>query len=498
MICAMQNLRQHITTQARVWLPWLFTIIPLMIGLSSLTGHEFARPFLLFPSLLALSLVLIPLVKRPTTRLPALPLLGMGMYLCVILASTLLLYPQIISPAFINAFVMLVLPGALICAGWLHPELLRTNTKLLILALSLTELAIVGQIWVSYYTGLGEVMQLDDGIRRAYGSGGDAFTVVIVFFVFLNAARKNYLRMMAAITALFMSAAKMGIVLSVLGMLLLLFFLASRKHKALALAMLGIAIMAGIALTSQTTRSYTDPLFLLTSNNNLAKNPPIEHVVKTPQSNPLPANHLAPPPSHLHTGQPHPPDLPITRREQRSLLKHMLIGLRGTGTGRLISIGAAWQMFSTHPLLGVGYGQANDPTVFREAVNADVLGLKDALQIPQSRLDAEKLVGNQTALVAAEHGLAGLIPFGLFCLTSCLMAFIILHRIRKIKGDSLSDFQSLALSSAIWVLLLVIGNQTAPWLLSASAMTIWLAFALGLCAAALQPELSEHDTAKTA
>lgn len=447
-------------------MPWLFASVAAALAGISLLGYETGRPYLLFPTLLACLLACLPsCLTWLRTRRADLPLWVIAtalIYIGTIIGTTYAVHAELLTPAFRNAMIMLALPLGLVLAGRMVPDLLQPRA--LLLGILVLEVALVGQVFYSYYTGWGEVINSRDGIRRAFGAAGDSFTVLLVFTALLAFIRGKWLRFAFSLTAILMSSGKMALVILIIGMLASLPLQhASRITYVRTVFALLAALALGFTLTSQTVRQLL--------------------VIK---------------PAHaavLYTAKPGGPAKPLARQEiaapaptpdstqyHTTLITHMVRGSAATGLGRIVTIGAAVHIFLNHPVTGIGYGQSGRPENFQPAAKADYFGLVEHYKMHPTRLEAESFIGNQFALVAAEQGLLGLVPFMVFAVLAALLAFRVWRQLCMQKAG-MDDTIALVATAAIWSFCIIVLNQTAAWLLSGAAMTIWLALCLGLCAA---------------
>ncbi len=460
-------------------MPWLFAVPVMALAAGALTTPEFSRLWLLLPSLLVVTLAALPLVQKHKPDLPLYTLAAALLFITALTANTALNHTELLTPEFRNAVIMLVLPFGLLLAGLLAPRALLQNTKPLLLALLVLEVLLVGQIWYSYITGWGEVYDGRDGIRRAYGAAGDGYTVVLVFITLLNFVRLKALRFAFAFTAMLMCGGKMGLVLLIIGMVLSLptLQLSHSRIKKLSFTVL-LGLILGFGVTSAHVRAIIMPAQLAYITSTTAPTPEVAAYLSTlPQES-----------TNLTSAY-----LPGTEQEawtKRSLPVHILYNAIGTGMGRLITLGAACQIFSQYPVSGIGYGQSGNPDIFIPAATADLFGLSVHFGLHPNRLASEKFIGNQTATIAAEQGLIGLVPFVLFCIAAILLSAKVWWQL-KTSNQEPSTHHALGTAASIWVFCLIAANQTASWLVPGTSMSIWLGLTLGLCAAAYR-EKTQH------
>lgn len=466
-------------------LPWLLALVVLAVTGTSLTGYASGRLFLLFPALALVALACVPWLQVPKRSLGLYTLLAVGAFLLAVLAGTLLFHPQLIDMTFCRSFIMLALPFVLLLAALLCPQAFR-NSQPLLLALAVFEAVLVAQTFYSYFTGWGEVHDLRNGIRRAFGAAGDSFTLLLSFMALLNFMRGKQLRFTLCMIALFMTGGKLAIGLVLIG-LIATFPLLPKGDSApkRAITAIALSLILALYLTLPSVRldltAPHQPAAVVVTREALATpapkrldltapHPPaaVAVAVAAGPEAPVPA---APAPI------PHP--APYTEQSKPGIIVQMITA---TGLGRLISISAAAQMFWTHPLAGVGYNVSGQPEVFEPATTSDFFSLRDRYHILPQRLAAEKFIGNQLALTAAEQGIIGLAPLLVFVACAALLAYRVW--MQALRQRPVGDYDHLAASAAIWLFLMMVLNQTAPWLVSGSVLLIWVALALALCASA--------------
>jgi len=453
-------------------LPWLLGLAVLALTGISLIGYDAGRALLLFPALTLVAFASLPWLRVPKASYGLYTLLAMGAFLAAILAGTALFHPQLITLSFCRAFIMLALPFVLLLAALLCPQAFKNN-KPLLWAFAAFEAVLVAQIFYSYFSGWGEVHDLRNGIRRAFGVAGDSFTPLLSFFALLNVLRGRMWRFVLCMIALFMSGGKLAIGMVLLGLIATLPLLPRGREARLRTASyIAISLVLGfyIALPSVRTGLFAAPSIVSSPlETNAAPVPAnVTKIAAAPAQPPVPTSTTTPARS---------PVSPYTEKLEPDIVVRLIIA---SGLGRIITIGAAADIFRNHPLAGVGYNQSGNPEIFGPAVRADFFGLQYRYNILPVRLTAEKFIGNQFAQIAAEQGIIGLVPFVLFCICGLfLICSTYKHMLRRtLKTDN----DKLAAASAIWLFLMLLINQTAPWLVSGSVLTVWVALTLALCA----------------
>ena len=440
---------------------WLLGLLMAFIGIMSVAGVGFSRPFLLAPVLLAL--VFVSLHTRTLARTSCGLTLAFAAYLAVLGMNIFFFHPELATLANFKGLVMLAL-------GWggFLAALQTKDSKPLLTGIAVTEFLLVGQIWLSFFTGWGEIIDSRDGIRRAYGWAGDGYSPLLVFLVLTNLFHARNIRAVIGTVALFMTGGKMSIMLAFLCFLVALPLAQKRMMMALTFAASLILGMLVIDPDMRLTTAWeTTPAPLVPGTQVTDPAPPPATRRETTSAPLVPGTQVT---------DPAPP--PATTRKTTSAAEYLVNGAAATGLGRIISASAGWHMLHAYPAKGVGFGQSGRPEIFQPAVLADAFGLQQKWKVHTLRLLAEKDISNQTILTAAELGVPGAITFAIFCLLAVLACCKTWIHARS--APPASDMENIRAVAAIWCLVLIVFNQTAPWLLPGAATTLWLCIMLGL------------------
>ena len=375
---------------------------------------------------LLLAINLRPLLS-PQIDLPVIGLGLCGLYIATIPLTSFLGHPHLNMALVLKATIAL----GLMTAPWLGGLAGYIDHKrLMALAFRLMSYQFIIAITFSYVTGWGEIIDMKDGVRRAYASGGDGYTMALVFLILFAAAELAYVRLALLFALLFLMGAKLGLILTCVGLATLTPFLIKSEKRVLLALMLALSCGAGGGLLISGNQLYL-------KESQSTQTQAITNNSITPQT-PIPGDL---------------PDfgLPTT-------LHYWLMGSVSTGIGRLICFGAGYQMFLDNPIYGVGYDQSANPEIFSTAARQDPLHLQSLIGFLDHRFTTEADISNQFFQVAAELGIIGLICFALFS------GFIVFFVVRCYRLALKHQAPALVLSSIVWLMLLVLGNQTSTWL----------------------------------
>lgn len=381
----------------------------------------------------------------------------------LIAANIIVLHPNLATPGNIKAVITLALGFNVFLLTCLIASTAPDMAyKRITFCINFLLSVLAAQIIFSYLTGWGEIYYQNDGSRRAYGMAGDGFTMLLVFGCLWAILGKRWALGLIMGTALLMTGGRMGLLAAILCLLLCapLMLGNSKKHlaKTAMLLMLAIASCIGILHTA----------------NYLRQNTVLAEIQPAKPSNTA----IAPNNASFAALRAYNAELPTHLR----LVNHYYYSAISTGAGRLIGLGAGLQMLQENPVAGVGYGNSN--AVISHYAALDFFRLQDKIHITPDRLTSERLIANQTATIAAETGLPGLVLFIGMCATALWIAarsyLAILRQARPLSGQD-----TLVLTCSIWAMVLIVGNQTATWFLPASPNLLWLYICLGLCAAHL-------------
>ncbi len=433
-------------------------LLPLAMALASLLPYDVGRSFFVLPMLGLVSVVAVVTLTWPKRfgLIEALSL-SLGLYLGAIFFQLAFIHPDLATAGNLKGLISLGM-------GWsvfvVLTQMTPSEQTIRGIERSLVCLTFVvaAQIWVSYFTGWGEVHDTRDGVRRAFGMAGDNLTLVFVFLITWAFLRQKWALGTLALSALMMTGGR------------------------LALALLLLSIMLALAAFDRAQKSdrlKTGLFFLLAMGLSVAVVQGGRYLTQEAL--------LSAPPSAVWT----PPSDPDSVKGPKPLLTRLenLYGSGALGTlrGRLISVGAGCDMFLSAPITGVGFGQST--ALFEPAALADRLQLKRWAAARLPHFQAEKYVANQYLLTAAELGLMGLVPFMAFALCAfwlCVRAY------RAVYHTAVSEARyALALAASLWAGCLIVAGQTVAWFLPASPQTLWLGFTLGLATLALRHDGSE-------
>lgn len=432
-------------------------LVLVMCGTFLLGQAEITRWVTLPVLALLLAINLHPLLS-PQIDLPVIGLGLCGFYIATIPLTSFLGHPHLNMALVLKATIAL----GLMTAPWLGGLACYLDHKrLMILAFRLMSYLFICAIIISYIFGWGEIIDMRDGVRRAYASGGDGYTMALVFLILFAAAELAYVRLALLFTLLFLMGAKLGLGLSIIGLTGLTPLIIRHNKKGALFLILSLLLgsSAGIAIT------YNQLYFKhpQTPTADAFTQQPAQSLKTVASSLPVPQNIQ----EVLQTG-----DLPHSGLGTTA--NYWLMGSLSTGIGRLICFGAGYQMFLDSPIYGVGYDQSATPDILNTAARQDPFHLQKLIGFPDSRFAAEADISNQFFQVAAELGIIGLIGFVLFS------GFIVFFAVRCYKLALKHHASALVLSSIVWLILLVLGNQTSTWLQPGGhPTTILLFIALG-------------------
>jgi len=390
---------------------------------------------------LLLTINLRPLLS-PQIDLPVIGLGLYGLFIATIPLTSFLGHPHLNMALVLKATIAL----GLMTAPWLGGLAgYLDHKRLMVLAFRLMSYLFIIAIAFSYITGWGEIIDMKDGVRRAYASGGDGYTMTLVFLILFAAAELAYVRLALLFALLFLMGAKLGLIVTCVGLAALTPFLLKKEKRVLLALMLALGTGAGGGLLITCNQLY------------LKESQSTQIQATTDSTTPRP---------------PIPGDLPDFGLP--TTLHYWLMGSVSTGIGRLICFGAGYQMFVDNPIYGVGYDQSANPEIFSTAARQDPLHLQSLIGFPDRRFAVEADISNQFFQVAAELGIIGLISFVFFS------GFIVFFAVRCYRLALKHQVSALTLSSIVWLMLLVLGNQTSTWLQPGGhPTTILLFIALG-------------------
>ena len=390
---------------------------------------------------LLLTINLRPLLS-PQIDLPVIGLGLCGLFIATIPLTSFLGHPHLNMALVLKATIAL----GLMTAPWLGGLAgYLDHKRLMVLAFRLMSYLFIIAITFSYITGWGEIIDMKDGVRRAYASGGDGYTMTLVFLILFAAAELAYVRLALLFALLFLMGAKLGLIVTCVGLAALTPFLLKKEKRVLLALMLALGTGAGGGLLITCSQLY------------LKESQSTQIQATTDSTTPRP---------------PIPGDLPDFGLP--TTLHYWLMGSVSTGIGRLICFGAGYQMFVNNPIYGVGYDQSANPEIFSTAARQDPLHLQSLIGFPDRRFAVEADISNQFFQVAAELGIIGLISFVFFS------GFIVFFAVRCYRLALKHQVSALTLSSIVWLMLLVLGNQTSTWLQPGGhPTTILLFIALG-------------------
>ena len=390
---------------------------------------------------LLLTINLRPLLS-PQIDLPVIGLGLCGLFIATIPLTSFLGHPHLNMALVLKATIAL----GLMTAPWLGGLAgYLDHKRLMVLAFRLMSYLFIIAIAFSYITGWGEIIDMKDGVRRAYASGGDGYTMTLVFLILFAAAELAYVRLALLFALLFLMGAKLGLIVTCVGLAALTPFLLKKEKRVLLALMLALGTGAGGGLLITCSQLY------------LKESQSTQIQATTDSTTPRP---------------PIPGDLPDFGLP--TTLHYWLMGSVSTGIGRLICFGAGYQMFVNNPIYGVGYDQSANPEIFSTAARQDPLHLQSLIGFPDRRFAVEADISNQFFQVAAELGIIGLISFVFFS------GFIVFFAVRCYRLALKHQVSALTLSSIVWLMLLVLGNQTSTWLQPGGhPTTILLFIALG-------------------
>lgn len=456
--------------------------LPLAMALASLLPYDMGRSFFVLPILGLLSMVGVMTFTWPKRfgLIEAISL-ALGLYLGAIFFQLAFIHPELATAGNIKGLISLGMGWSVFVVLTQMPPSEQTIRWIERSLICLT-VVVAAQIWVSYFTGWGEVHDTRDGVRRAFGMAGDNLTLVFVFLITWSFLRKKWALGTLALSALFMTGGRLSLALTLISLSLALISFEHTPTKerfksvlifCLAIVFSLVAVQAG-HFVSKEQAVPPAPLLSTTSAQTTTQ--------ATAQAVP------APPPPVVWT----PPSDPDSVRGPKPFLERLenLYGAGALGTlrGRLISVGAGYDMFLSAPFTGVGFGQSTP--LFETAALADRLQLKEWAGARTPHFLAEKYIANQYLLTAAELGLLGLLPFMAFALCAfwlCVRAY------RAVYHTPLSDpRRALALAASLWAGCLIVAGQTVAWFLPASPQTLWLGFTLGLATLAVRDNGSEE------
>ena len=304
-------------------------------------------------------------------------------------------------------------------------------------AITAAEFFIIGQLFLSFFLGIGEHHDYRSGVVRAFGFLGDSMSPILGFFVLKHALDRRPVRCLLSAFALAITGGKMALAIIFVGLIGLLLlrrdFWRPMRNGFVAILLAQLALQLSFALE-------------------------------------LPPNKFV----DLYAEDP-------LLAEEQSLGKRiewLVKDIAASGSRRVLSLVAGIDIAYRHPLVGVGYLQTAKqiPVV----ATRDPFGVDKFLEAPKVSWSKVKAVDNASLRMAAELGIVGLVLFWTVCVGMILIFLKPLADLRR-SGPEMRNM--LETAAAVWGISFILVNQTAAWMTPGHLQLTWLALCLGITAA---------------
>ena len=304
-------------------------------------------------------------------------------------------------------------------------------------AITAAEFFIIGQLFLSFFLGIGEHHDYRSGVVRAFGFLGDSMSPILGFFVLKHALDRRPVRCLLSAFALAITGGKMALAIIFVGLIGLLLlrrdFWRPMRNGFVAILLAQLALQLSFALE-------------------------------------LPPNKFV----DLYAEDP-------LLAEEQSLGKRiewLVKDIAASGSRRVLSLVAGIDIAYRHPLVGVGYLQTAKqiPVV----ATRDPFGVDKFLEAPKVSWSKVKAVDNASLRMAAELGIVGLVLFWTVCVG---MILIFLKPIADLRRSGPEMRNMLETAAAVWGISFILVNQTAAWMTPGHLQLTWLALCLGITAA---------------
>lgn len=315
--------------------------------------------------------------------------------------------------------------------------------RLVAWALTGAEVFIIGQLFVSFFFGIGESRGYVSGAVRAFGFLGDGIAPILGYFVLKHALGHRPVRCFLAAFGLAITGGKMALILTVVGLLCLLILhrdlWRSMRVGFFAIVIAQFMLHLTFALELPPSKYFDDSLKI--------RVPAHAEILKRQQT-------------------------PSKRIEMN--LKDYFVAARNRG----LSFAAGADIFLRDPLFGVGYLRTSQQIPL--AASRDRFGIGKVLVTPAVTWEKVRAIHNASLRIAAELGVIGLAFFWTVCAG---MIMIFLRPLVALRRSNLVPKDTLEVAAAVWGLSFIFVDQTTGWVSPGHIQLIWLSLCLGIVVA---------------